>query len=37
MCLAGATSGRSAIARSAWVTKENRTVSSLGNGHAAGH
>jgi hypothetical protein len=37
MCLAGATSARSAIAGSTWVTTENRTVSSVGNGHAAGH
>jgi hypothetical protein len=37
MCLAGATSTRSAIARSPWVTTENRTVSSAGNGHGVGH
>lgn len=37
MCLAGATSARSAIAWRAWVTTEKRTDSSLGNGHAAGH
>jgi hypothetical protein len=37
MCLAGAASARRAIARGAWITTENRTDGSLGNGHDAGH